>query len=132
MFVAIGLGNFSAQSFVNKCQKHIDDEGDKPKEEKVILAPASQGKLEVSFDGINDVLYQRGRCCDPLPGEEVIGYVTRGRGITIHAKDCANIADLLLKEPERLVEIEWFSSQETFSARLKIKSIGKVGVYLFN
>ena len=128
LFVAIGLGNFSAQSFVNKCQKLIDDEDSKNTEEKVILAPPSQGKLEVSFDGITDVLYQRGRCCDPLPGEEVIGYVTRGRGITIHAKDCANVADLLLKEPERLVEIDWFSSIETFPARLKIKTMGKVGI----
>ena len=128
LFVAIGLGNFSAQSFVNKCQKLIEDSANLPKEDKIVLAPPTQGKLEVSFDGINDVLYQRGRCCDPLPGEDVIGYVTRGRGITIHAKDCSNIADLLLKEPERLVEIDWFSTNETFPARLKIKSMGKVGI----
>lgn len=59
----------------------------------------------VVFDGVDDVLGQRARCCNPLPGDDVVGFVTRGRGLMIHRRDCTQIADS--KEPERVVDIEW-------------------------
>jgi RelA/SpoT family (p)ppGpp synthetase len=59
----------------------------------------------VVFDGVDDVLGQRARCCNPLPGDDVVGFVTRGRGLVIHRRDCTQIADS--KEPERVVDIEW-------------------------
>ena len=128
LFVAIGIGNFSAETFVNKCQRVIDANEPKKVEKPMNLAPEKAGKLQVSFDGINNILYSRGRCCAPLPGDDVVGYVTRGKGITIHSKSCHNIADLLLKEPERLVEINWTATRETFPTRIKVNIGGKLGI----
>lgn len=59
----------------------------------------------VIFDGVDDVLGQRARCCNPLPGDDVVGFVTRGRGLMIHRRDCTQVMDS--KEPERVVDIEW-------------------------
>jgi GTP pyrophosphokinase len=59
----------------------------------------------VVFDGVDDVLGQRARCCNPLPGDDVVGFVTRGRGLMIHRRDCTQVVDS--KEPERVVDIEW-------------------------
>lgn len=59
----------------------------------------------VIFDGVDDVLGHRARCCNPLPGDDVVGFVTRGRGLMIHRRDCAQVVDS--KEPERVVDIEW-------------------------
>jgi RelA/SpoT family (p)ppGpp synthetase len=59
----------------------------------------------LSLDGVDDILGKRARCCNPVPGDKVLGFVTRGRGIMIHRRDCNNIVDT--KEPERLVDIDW-------------------------
>jgi GTP pyrophosphokinase len=73
----------------------------------------------VVLDGVTDVLSKRARCCNPLPGDAVLGFVTRGRGIVIHRRDCGNVRDS--PEPERWVEIDWGSSERdayTVSAEL--------------
>ena len=56
--------------------------------------------------GVSDVWVKLARCCTPVPGDEVVGFVTRGRGVSVHRRDCVN-ADQLLAEPERTVEVEW-------------------------
>src|SRR5690606_18714444 len=57
------------------------------------------------LDDIDDIEARRGRCCNPVPGDDVVGFVTRGRGIVIHRRHCANVRDT--DEPERIVEIDW-------------------------
>jgi GTP pyrophosphokinase len=70
--------------------------------------PPSRKKKSASglrLDGVDDILGKRARCCNPVPGNDVVGFVTRGRGIMIHRRDCSNIVKA--NEPERLVDIDW-------------------------
>lgn len=125
LFVAIGFGTLSPKAFVNK----LRNLGKKKKDQQVPLVEEKKiAPLNITFDGIKDLLYSRARCCDPLPGEELIGYVTRGKGITIHAKDCTNVLDISIKEPHRLVEINVQETKETYSTKLKILVNSQVGV----
>jgi GTP pyrophosphokinase len=72
----------------------------KPKE-----APAGKGKVLVV--GVDSLLTQLGRCCRPAPPDEIVGYVTRGRGVSIHRVNCSNLLALTQREPERVVEVAW-------------------------
>ena len=60
----------------------------------------------VVVKGLDDVLVRLSRCCNPVLGDDIIGFVTRGRGVSVHRRDCPNAADLM-KEPERIIEVEW-------------------------
>jgi GTP pyrophosphokinase len=75
---------------------------------------------------MSDMLIRFGKCCHPLPGEPVIGFITRGRGVTIHAKNCRYLKDV---EQDRLVEVEWERSKDvSYLARLRVTNIAKKGM----
>jgi len=68
------------------------------------------------------------RCCTPLPGDRIVGYITRGRGVTIHRSDCPNIA-FLRAHPDRLLEVEWLTSQEgLYQVEIEIEAFDRVGL----
>lgn len=69
---------------------------------------------------VGDLLTTMAHCCNPVPGDEIIGYVTRGRGVTIHRKDCPNI--LRSREPGRLIQVSWGEDVQTFPVRIKIRA----------
>ena len=79
-------------------------------QEKASRAGSSHGGITVQ--GIHDVAVRFSKCCSPLPGDEIIGFVTRGRGVTIHRTDCINILNLPESERSRLLEAEWASDQQ--------------------
>ena len=68
------------------------------------------------MQGIHDVAVRFSKCCSPLPGDEIVGFVTRGRGVTIHRTDCINIMNLPESERDRLLEAEWASEQQEDSS----------------
>jgi len=69
-----------------------------------------------------------GRCCSPLPGDRVLGYITRGRGVSIHRADCPNI-QFLRTQPERLVEVEWEASPDgTYHVEIEVEALDRVGL----
>jgi GTP pyrophosphokinase len=61
----------------------------------------------VHVEGLDDVLVRLSKCCTPVPGDEIIGFVTRGRGVSVHRADCANAASLMSDQAARLIEVEW-------------------------
>jgi len=80
----------------------------------------------IQVRGVGDMLIRFANCCHPLPGEEVVGYITRGRGITVHHKGCKQI---LSADPDRIVEISWNASdEEVYLAKLRITSLDKKGI----
>jgi GTP pyrophosphokinase len=82
----------------------------------------------VTFGGIKDVLMQLSKCCKPVPGEQIRGYITRGRGLTIHAIDCPNFKSLEW-DHNRLVEVEWDSELEgTHSVEVSVLTLDRTGV----
>jgi len=89
-----------------------------------------EGKVTLVKGGIDNVMLRRAKCCDPLPGEEVVGYVTRGRGIMIHRKVCPNAMNFLTQEPDRLVALDWPADGSLYSIMLKIISVNRQGLLM--
>ncbi len=114
---AIGGGKASAKQVVTKLIKHLAIEsGIAPKVEEpkgfptdVPMTPPRSKRRSgggVKVVGIDDVLVRLGRCCNPVPGDEIVGFVTRGRGVSVHRADCPNAKELL-SQPERIIDVEW-------------------------
>jgi GTP pyrophosphokinase len=124
LYAFVGHGKLSAHQIVNKLMP------EKPVEEipvtKVMKPPKEQKGITIK--GVDDVLYHRAKCCFPIPGDGLIGFVTRGRGVTIHRKDCPNL-DRLAVDNARLVDVEWKPQGEATSpVKLSIETIDKPGM----
>ncbi|MGQ0568690.1 MAG: RelA/SpoT family protein [Armatimonadota bacterium] len=92
--------------------------------------PAPSGAVQggVRVRGVDNVLMHFARCCTPLPGDRIAGYITRGRGVTIHRNDCPNIA-FLRAHPERLLEVEWEISQDgVYQVEIEVEAFDRVGL----
>ncbi len=81
---------------------------------------------EVTVQGTGGLLTHLARCCNPLPGDEIVGYITRGRGVTVHRRDCPNI--LNTREPERLIEVEWGVNRQTYPVSVQIVAYDREGL----
>jgi len=120
LLAAIGAGKASPKQVVTKLIKHLSKEAPTPAKEEApseieIVAPRPPRRRAgtgVRVKGIDDVLVRLARCCNPVPGDEIVGFVTRGRGVSVHRKDCPNARDLLA-QPERIIEVAWESDQST-------------------
>src|SRR4030066_103256 len=102
--VSVGFGRLSAHQVVNKLMP------EKPTEEVRVAKPAKPPKEQkgITIKGVDNVLYRTAKCCFPVPGDKLVGFVTRGRGATIHRVDCSNLEQLAI-DNERLVDGEWKS-----------------------
>jgi len=123
LFAAVGSGRFSAQVVV---QKLIDVESSKKKEkldeEPQIheLHPERTPPASMKVGGMDDLMVNFGKCCLPVPGDPIVGYITRGKGVTVHRITCKSIRQLRL-EPEREINVEWAQeSNKLFTAGLKV------------
>jgi GTP pyrophosphokinase len=125
LLAAIGYGHTPALTVVHKLAAA------QPVAEGLAITrrPVGEARLGISAGGVDDMAIRRSRCCTPVPGEDIIGYVTRGRGLTLHRKGCKNIAAYSLKEPDRLVEVEWRQADgEKFQTGLRIEALDRVGL----
>jgi GTP pyrophosphokinase len=124
LYSFVGHGKVSAHQIVNRLLP------EKPMEEvpsaKVVKPPKEQKGITIK--GIDNVLYHTARCCFPIPGDGLIGFVTRGRGVTIHRKDCPNV-DRLALDDARLVDVQWKAAGEaTAPVRLLIEAVDNPGI----
>jgi guanosine-3',5'-bis(diphosphate) 3'-pyrophosphohydrolase len=108
LYLAIGTGDNHA-SQVSSRLLHVAEGPEQPLFPQVASRPESTG---IRVMGENDLLTQLARCCNPVPGDDIVGYVTRGRGITVHRKDCRNVGRI--PDPERLVAVDWGRAKEHF------------------
>jgi len=129
LMASIGYGKISSKQILNRLldREEIEEEKQEGLVQKIVHK--IQRKREhkgIKIKGMRDMLIRFGKCCSPLPGEEIVGYITRGRGITIHQKDCSYIKGA---DPARLIDAEWESSEGiTYIARLRITNISKKGM----
>ncbi len=130
-FSELGFGRLSPRQALARLFPEIVLE-EKP--EKKSLAKTVQKALGFSntellrVKGVNDLLIYRAKCCDPIHGEEIIGYITRGKGVAVHAKACANVQNLLY-EPERRMEVEWASAAENaYPVQLTLRTVDRPGL----
>jgi GTP pyrophosphokinase len=123
MLAAIGYGAISAQRIAVRLTQH--DEKDVLTPAANIAVPRTPPRLQVM--GVGDLLTSLATCCKPVNGDDIVGFVTRGRGVTVHRADCANIANV--SEPERLVAVTWGDhGEETFPVTVQVKAWDRVGL----
>ena len=143
VLAAVGHGGLKEGQVVNKMveesekakKKNVTDAkimesvGD-AKEQKIRIAKAGKG---IVVKGIDDVAVRFSKCCNPVPGDEIVGFVTRGRGVTIHRTDCVNVLHLAESELERLIDAEWQSGAQTsagekYTTEIKIYGNNRTGL----
>ena len=125
----IGYGKISAKQVLNRLVPHLGIKEDKTEglvRKIVHKIKRKKGDTGIKVKGMSDILIRFAKCCNPLAGETVVGYITRGRGVTIHSKKCRHIRDV---DPDRLVEVELEPSEDTtYLAKLKVTNIAKKGM----
>ncbi len=129
LIARIGFGELSPRQVIGRLKPKLGIESERHPgivSKMVGRIRRHAGSHGIEVKGINDMLIRFANCCHPLPGEKVIGFITRGRGITIHHQECTHIINA---DPERLVEVTWKpSDDDTYLARLRITSVDKKGV----
>ena len=115
LYVAIGEGHVSPQSVVSRLTRLVSEEGQEEAEEIPAARPVRLGRdptQAVVVQGRSDVWVKLARCCTPVPGDEIMGFVTRGQGVSVHRTDCPNVRELL-REKDRLIEVAWAAGKAT-------------------
>ncbi len=133
LYAAVGEGHVSTQSVVEKVLALINSEADT--EDAGFILPASgRGRPLRNSDsgvlvrGAPDILVKLAKCCTPVPGDEIVGFVTRGAGVSVHQKTCSNVASLL-SEPERMISVEWApSSSSVFLVQIQVEALDRAGL----
>jgi len=149
LYAAVGHGGLKEGQVINKLldeynkEKHrqitdatiLESFASKPKALEGVRLPRKL-KGNVLVKGMTGVATRMSKCCSPVPGDEIIGFITRGRGVTVHRTDCVNVMNLTQLERERLVETEWVAldgegdSKDLFTAEIQIYAYNKSGVLL--
>ena len=126
LMALIGYGRISAKHLVNRFVPEAAVKTEEPAADKIRKKAKSVASLGISLTGIEDVLVKFAHCCDPIPGDEIVGYISRGRGITIHTSQCANLQEL---DPERFVEVSWnIKDKQTYPVDILVICQDKKGV----
>ncbi|MBL3665976.1 RelA/SpoT family protein [Streptomyces sp. M2CJ-2] len=133
LYAAIGEGHVAAQNIVQKLVQALGGEEAATEEidESVPPARGRGRKRRTSADpgvvvkGVDDVWVKLARCCTPVPGDPIIGFVTRGSGVSVHRSDCVNV-DSLSREPERILEVEWAPTQSSvFLVAIQVEALDR-------
>jgi GTP pyrophosphokinase len=134
LLTAIGYGKISAKTIIQRLspdglkETPTEPESTITSVVKRVLGIGSDSKLQVR--GFDDLLVYRAKCCNPIRGEEVIGYITRGKGVAVHSKNCPNVQNLLY-EADRKIEVEWASTApaaEAYAVPLTILTEDRPGM----
>jgi GTP diphosphokinase / guanosine-3',5'-bis(diphosphate) 3'-diphosphatase len=130
LYVAVGEGHVSPQSIVARLNRLVSGTPEEDVTEVPLARPVRIGKPDVSqgivVHGLPDVWVRLGRCCTPVPGDEIIGFVTRGQGVSVHRTDCPNVRGLR-QEPERLIEVTWAEGKPTsFVVAIQVEALDRV------
>lgn len=113
LYAAVGTGDLSVDRVINAAQR-LFKSGDES--EKVVSlvgrAESSQGGADVYIDGVGNLMSHIAQCCKPIPGDSITGYITLGRGVSIHRQDCGNVLQHTADEPERMIKVDWADEPE--------------------
>ena len=136
LYTAVGEGHVSAQSVVEKLIKSAGGmagaQEDLAEATLVTRTPRPAppaGDSGVVVEGANDVWARLSKCCTPVPGDEIMGFVTKGNGVSVHRSDCVNLEHLLASEPERLVGVRWSPREGSqFLVAIQVEALDRTGL----
>jgi GTP pyrophosphokinase len=122
---ALGLGEINAAQVAGAIQRLLHARA----EPATRLRPAVERQPESEVQGVGDLLSTYARCCKPVPPEPIVGYITVGRGVSIHSQSCANLARLAAKSPARVLPVTWDSSDKTeYPAQIEVQAFDRRGL----
>ena len=135
LYAALGYGKFSARQVLQKAAPELlTDDAPAAHAAPVAEPSASPGQSGESYDdaikvhGMDDLMVYRAKCCNPIRGDAIVGYVTRGKGVAVHARSCTNVQNLMY-DSERKIDVEWTRSVlETFPVRIVVHTDDRPGL----
>jgi GTP pyrophosphokinase len=133
LHAALGYGKFSARQVLIKLapeQVEASERANAPVESPVVVPAERPGDkdLVIKVKGIDDVMVYRAKCCNPIRGESIVGYITRGKGVAVHSLSCTNVQNLMY-EVERKITVEWVrTAEDTFAVRLTAYADDRPGI----
>ena len=136
MYAATGFGTISATKVIARMlieyrKEHKEEETIEEKIEELAKRRTNKAKtssLGIVVKGIDNCLVKLSKCCNPLPGDEIVGYITKGRGVSIHRKDCVNVNELL-KEENRIIDVAWAEEEKaTYTVEIEILANDRQGL----
>lgn len=133
LLAAIGYGKLSPRKLLEKLSgtSFADTAAAKSKpgaaEPPTAAREIPKGDFTIKVDGMDDVLVYRAGCCNPIPGEPIVGYITRGKGVAVHAVSCRNVQSLLY-ELDRKIDVEWDSASRVFPVRISVFTDDRPGI----
>lgn len=137
LFAAIGEGHVGASTVAERIGRELRGEDDTPQLGERSRLPSTVSRrsgartrathqVGVHVEGLDDIMIRLSRCCSPVPPDEIIGFVTRGRGVSIHRSDCLNGAELSEGQPDRLIEVEWDAEhQGQFPTTIEVRALDR-------
>ena len=127
LLAKIGSGLLTVQKVVSKIK---GETGAAPAGDRIEVSKTREGRLQLHASGMKDVLLARAKCCAPIPGDEIVGYVSRGRGIMIHRRYCPHATKMEETEPERLLRFHWPADGAVYSVTIKVVAINRQGLLM--
>ena len=132
LYAAVGEGHLSAQTVVQRLvqalggpEGAVEDIAETATPSRAQPRPRPAGDPGVVVKGVQDVWVKLARCCTPVPGDEIVGFVTRGNGVSVHRANCTNI-DSLSHQPDRLIEVEWApSASSVFLVQIQVEALDR-------
>jgi GTP pyrophosphokinase len=132
LYAAIGAGDVGIEQVINSAQ--LRQGGSKPIERIAAKEPITAQRFkssDVFIHGVGNLLTQIARCCSPVPGDNIAGYITQGRGISIHREDCGNFLRLQGVDPQRIIKVEWGGEpQKNYRVKLVLTTYDRTGLLL--
>jgi GTP pyrophosphokinase len=128
LIIAVGYGKITPLQVVRKFMPKDEGEGEDSSLLNRLMGRVRKKKIGsgVTVKGLDDVLVRFGKCCQPVPGDPIIGYITRGFGVSVHRSACPNV---IKTNPERLIEVQWDAqAAETFPVKIMIRSLDRMGL----
>ncbi|GAA3894275.1 GTP diphosphokinase [Halomonas cibimaris] len=117
MYAALGAGDLRIGQVLNQAQQLFGENDDEEKLNRLLAKPRRQSsrsaKSDITVLGVGNLKTAMANCCRPVPGEPIAGFITQGRGVTVHRQDCRNLLQLRAEEPQRIIEAEWGEREQT-------------------
>jgi len=146
IYANVGIGSVTASMIVDRFKDIYDKakkDSNKVSNEEILKDIKDQinkenrnknengasGKLGITVKGVSDVLVRFAKCCNPVPGDAIIGYITKGRGVSVHRTDCSNMNNLIKEDSSRIIEVNWGKAKnESYIAELEIRGDDRQGL----
>lgn len=139
LYALIGLGAISASSFIWKLKDENQSKDEKVIEEntnKIIednISKAQRNKIDqtvgITVKGVDNLMIRFAKCCNPVPGDDIMGYITKGRGISVHRADCSNLKNLIMEDGDKVVDVSWGTSNgRAYIAEIQVKAEDRSGL----